>query len=117
MNTYEKKYVETIVKEYEEKEPTKLDELRQLDKKVKKPADIFSFIFGGLGCLILGIGMCISLKVILEDFFWLGIVIGCLGLFMVSINYFIYQKILKSRRKTYRPQIEDLSKELLKSES
>ena len=34
-----------IRSQYTQKEPTKLDELRALDRKVKKPANVFAYIF------------------------------------------------------------------------
>ena len=43
----------------------------------------------------------------------LGIVIGLVGIAMVSVNYFLYRHILASRRKKYGAKIVALSDELL----
>ncbi|MDE5546877.1 MAG: hypothetical protein K2I88_05380 [Anaeroplasmataceae bacterium] len=113
MKQYERNYVEKLVKQYKEKEPSKLDDLKALDKKVNRPALIFACIFGIIGSLVLGVGMCIAMKVILENLFYLGVIVGVIGIFMVCINYPIYQKILKGRRAKYSEQIVTLSNELL----
>ncbi len=42
MNT--KQYANKIIKDYSEKQTSKLDELKVLDRKVKKPARIFAYV-------------------------------------------------------------------------
>lgn len=113
MEKEQREYVESVVKSYQEKEFTKLDELKRLDSKVKLPAEIFAYVFGIVGALVLGLGMCIAMGVILAELFILGIVIGLVGIVMVTVNYFIYQKILKSRKEKYAEEVLSLSKELL----
>lgn len=113
MENKEIKCVERIRESYQEKKYTKLDELKDLNKKVTKPVKVFAYVFGSVGSLVLGFGMCIAMKVILENLMVLGIVIGLVGIFMVSINYFLYVKILASRKKKYARRIMDLSDELL----
>lgn len=113
MNEKEKKYVEKIVGKYEIKEKTKLDKLRFLDRKTRIHAKVFAYIFGCVSSLILGFGMCIAMKVILEDFMWLGIVIGLLGILLLCFNYPIYKKIEEKNKKKYSKEILTLSDELL----
>ena len=113
MEKEQREYVESVVKSYQEKEFTKLDELKRLDSKVKLPAEIFAYVFGIVGALVLGLGMCIAMGVILAELFILGIVIGLVGIVMVTVNYFIYQKIIKSRKEKYAEEVLSLSKELL----
>ena len=95
MSKQEKQYIEKIASDYQESKPSKLDQLKALDRKAKKGAQIFAYIFGSIGALVLGIGMCFAMKVIpnLSLPMPLGIIIGLLGIAMVSINYFIYKKI------------------------
>lgn len=112
MNTNEKKFVEKTLKNYSEKEVTKLDELKALDKKARKGATIFAYVFGIVGTLILGVGMCMAMKVILDNML-IGIIIGIIGIAMVSVNYLLYSKILKKSKEKYAQQIKDLSNELL----
>lgn len=94
------------------KEQPKLDELRNLDKKVKRPSTIFSYIYGVIGALVLGIGMCLAMEVI-GNLMPLGIVIGLLGIVMVSTTYPIYHKILNRRKTIYADEIIAKSNELL----
>ena len=83
--------VEKIQNDYTEKQTTKLDELVALDKRVKKPAQIFAYIFGTIGALILGTGMCLAMEIIGESMI-AGIAIGLVGIGMVSVNYLLYKK-------------------------
>lgn len=108
----EKAEAELIRKSYEERGESKLEKLRRLDRKVKRPGMIVSLIFGIAGALVLGTGMCLAMKVI-GDFMVLGIVVGCVGIAMVSSNYFLYRAIFNARRKKYAKEILDLSGELL----
>ena len=114
--TTEIKTIERIRASYTEKEITKLDELKKLDKKVKRPAQIFAYVFGSISSLVLGTGMCLAMKVIgasLSFAMPLGIGVGLLGILLVSINYPMYKKILKSRKEKYAQQIFELSDSLL----
>lgn len=113
MNTNEKRYVENLVKSYKKKEITKLDELKKLDKIAKSGANTFAYIFGSVGSLVLGFGMCVAMEIILGGFMWLGIIVGLLGIFMVTINYFIYKKILENSKNKYASEIIRLSNELI----
>ena len=65
-----------------------------------------------IGALVLGVGLCLAMKVI-GDLMALGIVIGIVGIAMVSVNYLIYRAILKSRKKKYADQVMALSDALL----
>ena len=113
MSTAELKTVEKIRNQYTQAEATKLDELKALDRKVKRPASIFAYVFGTIGALVLGTGMCLAMKII-GNAMALGIVIGLVGILMVSVNYFIYKKILSSRKKKYQEKVLSLTDELLK---
>lgn len=108
--------IEKIRASYTEKEITKFDELKTLDKKVKCPAKIFAYVFGSVSSLVLGLGMSFAMKVIgasLPYGMLLGIIIGVLGIVLVSINYPIYKAILKSRKNKYASKIMELSNEIL----
>lgn len=113
----EKQYIAAIRKEYEEKDEqtTKLEQLQNLNDKVRRPANIFAYVFGIIGTLILGIGLCLAMKVIGGGVASMiaGIIIGIVGIGAVSSNYFIYKKIMDSRKKKYAKQVLELSDELL----
>ena len=124
MNKNDKEFlVQKIRTQYTEKENTQLNALQSLDKKVKKPAHIFAYTFGTIGSLVLGSGMSLSMNVIepgtyfgitiSENMMLPGIIIGILGIVMVSINYPIYKRILNSRRNKYAGKIIALSDEIL----
>ncbi len=115
---YEKEQIIKEIKEsYEEKNKTKYDELIALNNKASLPAYIFAYTFGIVSSLILGLGMCLAMQVIGTGtpLMVLGIVIGVIGIIMVSVNYPIFRKILASRKKKYASQIISLSEELLNS--
>ena len=87
--------VQKIRTQYTEKEYTELDELKELDKKVKRPANIFAYIFGSLGSIIMGSGMSLVMTDIgttigIENAMVSGIIIGVLGMAMAIFNYPIY---------------------------
>lgn len=114
MNTNERRYVEKTLKSYSEKETTKLDELKALDAKAKRGANIFAYVFGTIGALVLGFGMCVAMEVILPGLMALGIVVGLIGIAMVSFNYFIFKKLEAKGKAKYAAQIQEISNELLK---
>lgn len=108
----EKKIVEKIRADYEERQTTKLDELKSLDKRVKRPADIFAYTYGVVGALVLGFGMCMAMQVLFSAMAW-GIVIGVAGIAMVCTTYPIYKTILKTRKQKYAQEIFALSDSIL----
>lgn len=111
----ERNYVEKIKKEYSVKEVTKLDELRELDRKVKKSPLVFAYVYGSISALVFGTGMCFAMKVIGGTALWmiLGIVIGLVGALLMSLTYKIYSAMINSRKKKYSKEILALSNELL----
>ena len=114
MNT-DKFYAEQIANEYAPKQTTKVKALKRLDAKVKLPTLIFAYTFGIISSLILGLGMCFAMKVIGAGttlYMVIGIVIGCVGIAGVSVNYPIYKKWLNSRKNKYANDIITLAKEI-----
>lgn len=110
--------VQQIRTQYTEKEYSDLDELKDLDKKVKRPANIFAYTFGTISALIMGSGMSLIMTNIgeligMEEVMVPGIVIGIIGMMMALVNYPIYNKILNSRKKKYASQILELSEKLI----
>lgn len=111
--------VQKIRTQYTEKEHTGLDELKELDSKVKRPANVFAYIFGSISAIIMGAGMSLVMTDIAEtvgiaDPMLCGIIIGIVGLFMAIINYPIYKGILGRRRKKYADKIIELSDKIMK---
>lgn len=112
-----KKYIENLCRQYqpEGEEQSKLKKLKNLDAKVRRPAEIFAYVFGAVGTLVLGTGMCLAMRVIFDSVA-AGVMTGVLGIAMVSANYFIYRAILARRRRKYSEQIIKLGNELLNKE-
>ena len=111
--------VQKIRTQYTEKEHTGLDELKELDAKVKRPANVFAYIFGSISAIIMGAGMSLVMTDIAETVgiqnpMLYGIIIGIVGLFMAIINYPIYKSILGCRRKKYADKIIELSDKIMK---
>ncbi len=114
MNT-DKVYAQSIANEYSKKSTSKVVALKKLDNKVKRPANIFAYTFGIVSALILGTGMCLSMKVIGNGstaFTVIGIIIGVIGIVGVSINYPLFKKILSSRKEKYAGDIIRLAEEI-----
>ena len=120
MTNREETLIKGIRARYEAKETTKLDELKALDKRVNTPAHVFAYVFGTVGALILGVGMCLAMQVIgglvmfgMSVDMIAGVVIGLVGIAMVSTNYFIHTALLEKRRRKYAEQIIALSNTIL----
>lgn len=112
--------VQKIRTQYTEKEHTGLDSLRELDAKVKRPANIFAYVLGGISALVMGSGMSMVMTDIgsmlgMDETMVPGIIIGIIGLFMAIINYPIYNKILGSRKKKYADEILKLSDKIMEN--
>lgn len=119
MNNNDQKFMaEKIRSEYIKKEGTQLDALRALDAKVKRPANVFAYVFGTISALIMGSGMSLVMTDIgntigVSDSMAPGIVIGVIGMLMAIVNYPIYKGILGSRRKKYAAEILRLSDKIV----
>ena len=118
MNT-DKMDAERIASEYAPKQASKVVALKKLDNKAKMGANIFGFTFGIIMALVLGIGMCLSMKVIGDGstlWFAMGIIIGIIGLAGVSVNYPIYVKLLEKGKQKYGNDIMELAKQIAEEE-
>ena len=113
MTNQEIKSVNKILNGYLGKEETKIERLKRMDKKTKIPARIFAYIFGSIGSLILGTGMCFAMQVITQLPMWAGIIIGVIGILMVSITYPIYKKMVNTAKTKKSKEIIELSNEIL----
>ena len=111
--------IQKIRTQYTEKEATGLDELKALDKKVKRPANVFAYVFGSISAIVMGAGMSLVMTNIaetvgIENPMLYGVVIGVAGMAMAIVNYPIYKGILGARRKKYADKIIALSDKLAK---
>ena len=102
MNT-DKIYAEQLANEYTPKDTSKVAALRRLDARAKRPANVFTYTFGAITSLVAGLGMCLSMRVIVsgDTMFVLGIIIGLIGFAGMGVNYPIYKKLLEAGKAKY----------------
>ncbi len=110
--------VQKIRTQYTEAKHTELDELKALDAKVKKPANVFAYTYGSFGAIVMGAGMSLVMTEIgtiigLTNAMVPGIAVGIVGMGMTLSTYPIYKKILNNRKKKYAPEILKLSEKLI----
>ena len=104
--------------QYMEKTPSELDALRELDAKVKRPANIFAYTFGSISAIVMGAGMSLVMTDIgatigITGALVPGIAIGVVGLGMALLTYPMYKGILNSRKKKYGAEIITLSDKIM----
>ncbi|MBQ8876753.1 MAG: hypothetical protein IJY63_04335 [Clostridia bacterium] len=112
MNEHERAFVKRIRGDYEEKAQTPLDELIALDKKAKRPA----LIFGVFAALVMGVGMCLAMKVIFASHVWtmpVGIAVGLVGIGLAALNYYLYRVLQQKGKDKYGETILSISRELI----
>lgn len=110
--------VQKIRSQYVEKEQTGLDELKALDGKVRRPANVFAWVFGSVSAIVMGTGMSLVMTDVgswigLTDGLVPGIIIGVAGLAMAVLIWPIRKGILAARKRKYGPKILELSDKLL----
>lgn len=95
---------------YEGPENTVEDQIVAIDEAVRKRASARAVAVGILGCLLLGIGM--SLTMTATGFFALGVVVGIVGLVAICAAYPLRRKMLASLRESEKPRIMELASRL-----
>jgi len=110
--------VQKIRTQYTEKQHTELDELKALDAKVKRPANVFAYTYGSVSAIIMGAGMSLVMTDIgatmgLANAMVPGIIVGVVGMLMALTTYPIYKRMLSARKKKYAAQIMKLSDKIM----
>ena len=119
MNKNDQQFMaQKIRTQYMEKESTELDALRELDAKVKRPANVFAYTFGSISAIVMGAGMSLVMTDIgatigIASALVPGIAIGVVGLGMALLTYPMYKGILNSRKKKYGAEILKLSDKIM----
>lgn len=103
--------INEIRKKYEPKSGSKMDELRELDKRVETAGTGWSVTAGIIGTLLLGVGMCCTM-VWADKFFVIGIIVGIIGMAVIAAAYPINNYCVKKKREKLTPQILRLTDEL-----
>ena len=111
--------VQKIRTQYTEKQHTELDALKELDAKVKRPANVFAYTYGSVSAIVMGAGMSLVMTEIgaiigLASAMVPGILIGIVGMAMALTTYPIYKRILASRKKKFAGKIMELSDRVMK---
>ena len=111
--------VQKIRTQYTEKQHTGLDALKELDAKVKRPANVFAYTYGAVSAVVMGAGMSLVMTDIgaiigLASAMVPGIAIGVVGMGMALTTYPIHKRMLAARKKKYAPEIMKLSDQIMK---
>ena len=111
--------VQKIRTQYTEKQHTELDALKELDAKVKRPANVFAYTYGSVSAVVMGAGMSLVMTEIgeiigLASAMVPGIAVGVVGMGMALSTYPIYKKMLSARKKKYADEILKLSEKIMK---
>lgn len=112
--------VQKIRTQYMEKssEQSDLEKLRELDSQVKRPANIFGYVFGSISAIVMGAGMSLTMTELGDTLgvaspMTVGVIIGIVGMVMAIATYPIYKTILDSRKEKYADKILALSEKLM----
>lgn len=98
---------ERLRAEYSPKSETKVDKALKIERKMKLPAYIFTYSYGLIGALILGVGMCLAMEVIANGLVAIvsGIIIGLIGIAIISTNYPLFKHVMRKRKDKYASRI------------
>jgi hypothetical protein len=96
---------------YLEHSPTKLDQLKELNRLSLKSGRTIAVVIGVLSSLVLGAGMSMVME--WKSLFVLGIAVGVVGLFGCLVAYPIYRSTTARKKTLYAPQIIKLSNEII----
>ena len=102
-----------IREKYCPSEESTMDKIRRLDSGVNKGGSAWAISVGGIGTIVLGTGMSLCM-VGPEQLFIPGIIVGVLGIVIVSLAYPLYNLITKKEREKIAPEILRLTDELMK---
>ena len=108
-----KQEVEEIRRAYLPKEEDKMEQLRKLDQSVTHKSTTAALIIGIVGTLVMGIGMCCTM-VWAGIWFIPGIIIGMIGIALLSAAYPLYNHVIKKEREKIAPEVIRLTDELMK---
>lgn len=90
---------------------SKIEELKRLDREVQNSGIIESLCAGICGCLVFGLGLCLTMKVI-GDMVWLGILFALIGGAGMVAAIPIHHKLYNKAKGKHSPRILQLVNEL-----
>ncbi len=107
-----------IREKYMPREKSTLEQLKELDARVRRPASVFAYVYGSLSAIVMGAGMSLVMTDIAEiigmrgEPMIFGIAIGVAGMALALLTYPIYKGILKARKRKYGAQVLELSEQI-----
>lgn len=107
----DQKRAENIRRRYISRDDNKMEQLKNLDNKVKLPGKIVSAIMVAIGVPVMGAGM--SLIMVWADIMP-GLILSIPGIVVALLAYPVYALITNSRKKKYAAEIMRLSDDVLK---
>lgn len=106
----ERREINYIRDKYIERQPSKIDELKALDRKVKRIPKIVGATVGVIGTLIFGLGMAMVLE---WDIMLWGIIVTIIGGASAAASYFLSKALFNRAKRKYKDRILKLSDEIL----
>ena len=88
----------------------KLERLKMLDRKVKRPAVLLAAVLGVCGTLLFGLGLSMVLEWAM--YLW-GSLVSLAGAVLAVVAVPLYRRVYGRRKKKYAEEILRLSSELL----
>lgn len=104
--------IEAIRRKYLPAQEDKMETLRRLDRSAENAGTITAIGVGAAGALIFGTGMSL---VLVGKMFFIGIIVGILGMVFIAAALPLYKYVVKKQREKIAPQIMALSEELMNS--
>ena len=105
--------IKRIRQKYISVEEDKMTQLRKLDQSVTTSGTIAAIVVGLIGTLIFGGGLSCCL-LWSNQYLFLGIVLGIIGMLVMSVSYPLFVYIAKKKRQKLAPEILKLTEEMLK---
>ena len=102
-----------IRKKYLPKEVSKIEQLKELDRRVQSAGVIPALTTGIIGALIFGIGMCFGLDVF-GGADWLSVLFCVIGAIVMIPAYPTFRHTSRKVKRELTPEILKLSDEIMK---